>query len=543
MLPCPCCPTPTPLPPSLAAGGQGKAVLMCTTQVNEGEIVVGKMGEGMGGEGKRWGERGRERAEEGEGGWEEYHHPCQYYSASSSGLPPASAPAQASLSHAVSSSRYLPVTSTSWCQPQTHCRSPEHQPTHSHRQSPSTASDNFDTLLESANGSLCPSSHSHVQPHPHAHGVRLVNMLGMVHHLIAPTNDFIGLTQTYSSFPETTRSSVSSPTTPLFNEIARLYNKTARLYNETARFSPRNMRPPISLYSILNYCSPGPPKAPRGAWDTTAGGELICSRGSGGSSASQGVRIVGGTAAGWAAGPPQKKSTKDLHVCSSASANSLLTSQFTPAPQNHVLSGACTLHDQCDTRWDTTGVKMDNTPVRVVCVMECGREGKRMGRGWGGKERAVREGCQCGLTALQREEEDAALVLPPSTHVPADVGVHHHDLIDAVLRHDLLQEHTHDHDHAPPKADTRVRVRGGIVIVGSLLVLTSLWLSTSGRGEEGGAAGDSRGKQREGNMGQTRIDWLKIRRTTKGSLKYRQLRRMAYNTGNYVGQPEIQATT
>ncbi|KAJ7887067.1 hypothetical protein B0H14DRAFT_2563023 [Mycena olivaceomarginata] len=97
------------------AGGQGKAVLICITRVNEGGMVVGEMGKGMEGE--------RERAEEGEGGWEggsmsrrlaicvptrvgclalsvsfspfslwcffgKYHHPHQYYSAaSSSGLP------------------------------------------------------------------------------------------------------------------------------------------------------------------------------------------------------------------------------------------------------------------------------------------------------------------------------------------------------------------------------------------------------------------------------------------------------------------------
>jgi hypothetical protein len=62
-----------------------------------------------------------------------------------------------------------------------------------------------------------------------------------------------------------------------------------------------------------------------------------------------------------------KLTTESTCRCSSASANLFPTSQFTSAPQNHVPSGACTLHDQCDTQQDATGVKMDSTPVWCAC--------------------------------------------------------------------------------------------------------------------------------------------------------------------------------
>ncbi|KAJ7865497.1 hypothetical protein B0H14DRAFT_2573917, partial [Mycena olivaceomarginata] len=189
------------------AGGQGKAVLICITRVNEGGMVVGEMGKGMEGE--------RERAEEGEEcgrfdirveesreirrlaapldflpffgvqsstrylcadtGWVsctfrlvlpillgcffgKYHHPHQYYSAaSSSGLLGAEV-------------RRLPtIASTSSRQPKPIAAPLSANPCTATGSRP--ASDDLDTLLlESANGSPCPSTHSHVQPHPHAHG-------------------------------------------------------------------------------------------------------------------------------------------------------------------------------------------------------------------------------------------------------------------------------------------------------------------------------------------------------------------------------------
>ncbi|KAJ7804172.1 hypothetical protein B0H14DRAFT_3775544 [Mycena olivaceomarginata] len=145
-----------PLPPSPApAGGQGKAVLICITRVNEGGMVVGEMGKGMEGE--------RERAEEGEGGWEGGSMSTTTH-INTIPLPPLPASRGRRGEEATHPlppplrANPKPIAAPLSANP---CTATGSRP----------ASDDLDTLLlESANGSPCPSTHSHVQPHPHAHG-------------------------------------------------------------------------------------------------------------------------------------------------------------------------------------------------------------------------------------------------------------------------------------------------------------------------------------------------------------------------------------
>jgi hypothetical protein len=89
-------------------------------------------------------------------------------------------------------------------------------------------------------------------------------MLGMAHRLIAPPNDFIGLARTYSSLPGTTRSSVSSPTTPLFAETTRFSlrnSETAHLHNGLLLSTPGTARPLVSATRLL-VSTPGTARPP-----------------------------------------------------------------------------------------------------------------------------------------------------------------------------------------------------------------------------------------------------------------------------------------